>query len=107
MECESVYAECAGQFATTFPSDDNAIRAPTESLLPCVPSLATLTRVVTPVVRSWRGAIQRQLRSCPRQSLAFRKCRRLVEGEPGGSQEKEELAGPEQDVQKAAAIEIG
>jgi len=29
-----------------------------------------------------------------------------VEGEPWGSQEKEELAGPEQDVQKAAAFEI-
>jgi hypothetical protein len=29
-----------------------------------------------------------------------------VEGEPGGSQEKEEFAGPEQDVQKAAASEI-
>ena len=29
-----------------------------------------------------------------------------MEGEPGGSQEKEELAGPEQDVQKAAAFEI-
>jgi hypothetical protein len=30
-----------------------------------------------------------------------------VKTEPWGSQEKEELAGPEQDVQKAAAIEIG
>ena len=29
-----------------------------------------------------------------------------MEGEPGASQEKEELAGPEQDVQKAAAFEI-
>jgi len=29
-----------------------------------------------------------------------------VEGEPWDSQEKEELAGPEQDVQKAAAFEI-
>ena len=29
-----------------------------------------------------------------------------MEGEPRGSQEKEELAGPEQDVQKAAAFEI-
>jgi hypothetical protein len=29
-----------------------------------------------------------------------------VEGEPRGSQEKEEFAGPEQDVQKAAAFEI-
>ena len=29
-----------------------------------------------------------------------------MEGEPWGSQEKEELASPEQDVQKAAAIEI-
>jgi hypothetical protein len=46
------------------------------------------------------------LRSCPRQSLVFRGCRRLVEGDPCGSQEKEELAGPEQDIQKAAAFEI-
>jgi hypothetical protein len=38
--------------------------------------------------------------------LAFRRCKRFVEGEPWGSQEKEEFAGPEQDVQKAAAIEI-
>jgi hypothetical protein len=30
-----------------------------------------------------------------------------VKGESWGSQEKEELAGPKQDVQKAAAIEIG
>ena len=30
-----------------------------------------------------------------------------MKGESWGSQEKEELAGPEQDVQKAAAIEIG
>jgi len=30
-----------------------------------------------------------------------------VKGESRGSQEKEELARPEQDVQKAAAIEIG
>jgi len=52
------------------------------------------------------GAIRRQLRSCPRQGLAFRRCRRFVEGEPRGSQEEEELAGPEQDVQKAAALEI-
>jgi hypothetical protein len=29
-----------------------------------------------------------------------------VEGEPWGSQEKEKLAGPEQDVQEAAAFEI-
>lgn len=29
-----------------------------------------------------------------------------MEGKSWGSQEKEELAGPEQDVQKAAAIEI-
>ena len=29
-----------------------------------------------------------------------------MEGEPRGSQEEEELAGPEQDVQKAAAFEI-
>ena len=29
-----------------------------------------------------------------------------MEGEPWDSQEKEELAGPEQDVQKAAAFEI-
>ena len=29
-----------------------------------------------------------------------------MEGEPWGSQEKEEFASPEQDVQKAAAIEI-
>ena len=29
-----------------------------------------------------------------------------MEGEPWGSQEKEKLAGPEQDVQEAAAFEI-
>jgi hypothetical protein len=29
-----------------------------------------------------------------------------VEGEPRGSQEKEELAGPEQDIQEAAAFKI-
>jgi len=29
-----------------------------------------------------------------------------VEGEPGGSQEKKELAGPEQNIQKAAPFEI-
>jgi hypothetical protein len=38
--------------------------------------------------------------------LPFRGCKRFVKGESRGSQEKEELTGPEQDVQKAAAIEI-
>jgi hypothetical protein len=38
--------------------------------------------------------------------LPFRRCKRFVKGESRGSQEKEELSGPEQDVQKAAAIEI-